>query len=97
MEEFRAPVVDAVALNALLHALKPADFVHSDGDDLPCRLTDGARRRYVQWLQNKFRAAIVHPRAGQRLDHHRLMQAQVYHYARVVLGEEPVYHPIRLK
>lgn len=97
MEEFRAPVVDAVALNALLHALKPADFVHSDGDDLPCRLTDGARRRYVQWLQNKFRAAIVHPRAGQRLDHHRLMQAQVYHYARVVLGEEPVYHPIHLK
>ncbi len=97
MEEFRAPVVDAVALNALLHALKPADFVRSDGDDLPCRLTDGARRRYVQWLQNKFRAAIVHPRAGQRLDHHRLMQAQVYHYARVVLGEEPVYHPVRLK
>lgn len=96
MEEFRAPVVDAVAVNALLHALKPADFIHGDGE-FPCRLTDGARKRYIQWLQNKFRAGLLHPRSGQRIDHHRLMQAQVYHYARVVVGEEPVYHPCRLK
>lgn len=97
MEEFRAPVVDAVALNALMHALKPADFIRSDGDALPCRLADPARKRYIQWLHNKFRAVLLHPRNGQRLDHHRLMQAQVYHYARVILGEDAVYHPIRLK
>lgn len=96
MEEFRAPIVDAVAVNALLHGLKPADFIHGDGE-YPCRLADGARKRYIQWLQNKFRAGLLHPRSGQRIDHHRLMQAQVYHYARVIVGEEPVYHPCRLK
>lgn len=96
MEEFRAPVVDAVAVNALLHALEPADFIHGDGEH-PCRLSDSACKRYIQWLQNKFRAGLLHPRSGQRIDHHRLMQGQVYHYARVVVGEEPVYHPCRLK
>lgn len=97
MEEFRAPIVDAVAINALLHTLKPDDFIRSDADEYPCRLADSARKRYLQWLQNKFRAGLLHPRSGQRLDHHRLIQAQVYHYARVVLGEEVVYHPCRLK
>lgn len=97
MEEFRAPIVDATALNALLHTLKPADFIFEGDAELPCRLSEDARRRYIQWLQNKFRAGILHPRTGQRLDHHRLMQYQVWHYARVILGEEPVYHPCRLK
>lgn len=97
MEEFRAPIVDATALTALLHTLKPADFIFEGDAELPCRLGEDARRRYLQWLQNKFRAGILHPRSGLRLDHHRLMQYQVWHYARVILGEEPVYHACRLK
>lgn len=97
MEEFRAPIVDAVALNALLHVLKPADFLFDEDHELPCRLSETARKNYIQWLQNKFRAGILHPRSGQKLDHHRLIQAQVWHYARVILGEDPVYHPCRLK
>jgi CRISPR-associated protein Cas1 len=97
MEEFRAPIVDAVAINALINVLKPEDFIFDGDHELPCRLTDSARKKYIAWLQNKFRAGILHPRTGQKLDHHRLVQYQVWHYARVILGEEPVYQPCRLK
>lgn len=94
MEEFRALVVDSVALHALLHGFAPSDFVEGS-DPYPCRLTEDARKQYLQWLQNKLRSALVHPRTGLRVDYHRLMQYQVWHYARVVLGEELVYHPYR--
>jgi len=97
MEEFRAPIVDAVAINALMNVMKPADFLFDGDHELPCRLSEAARKQYIQWLQNKFRAGLLHPGSGQRLDHHRLMQYQVWHYARVILGEEPVYNPCRLK
>lgn len=97
MEEFRAPIVDAVAINALVNVMKPSDFIFDGDHALPCRLTEPARKKYIQWLQNKFRAGLLHPRTGQKLDYHRLMQYQVWHYARVILDEEPVYQPCRLK
>lgn len=97
VEEFRAPLVDAVALHALLNVFQPGDFLHDGGDTLPCRLTDAARKRFLVLLQAKFRSGLVHPRSGQRIDHHRLIQYQVHHYARVVLGEEPLYRACRLK
>jgi CRISPR-associated protein Cas1 len=98
IEEFRAPVVDTVALYALLDGvLKPDDFVMEGGADFPCRMEDSARRKYVALLQGKFRSAILHPRVQQRMDYHRAVQFQVYHYARVMLGDEQVYEPFTLR
>jgi CRISPR-associated protein Cas1 len=97
MEEFRAPIVDAVAINALMNVLKPDDFIFDGDHELPCRLSESARKKYIEWLQNKFRAGILHPKTGQKLDHHRLIQYQVWHYARVILGEESIYQPCQLK
>ncbi len=97
MEEFRAPVVDAVALHALLNNFEPGDFLEDPQGPYPCRLTDAARKRYLTWLHNKFRSQLVHPRTGRRLDYHRLIQYQAHHYARVVLGEEPVYRPYKAR
>jgi CRISPR-associated protein Cas1 len=98
MEEFRAPVVDTVALYALLNGLlRPEDFVMEDQAEYPCRMEDNARRKYVALIQSKFRSAILHPRVRQRMDYHRAIQFQVYHYARVMLGEEQVYEPFTLR
>ena len=97
IEEFRPLIVDAVALTALLNNLEPGDFVRDEAGEFPCRLRDSARKRYLQWLQNKFRSRILHPGGGQRIDYHRLIQYQVWHYARVVLGEEAVYQPYRAR
>ncbi|MBU6995011.1 CRISPR-associated endonuclease Cas1 [Ferrovum myxofaciens] len=98
VEEFRAPIVDTVALYALLDGiLKPQDFVEDDQDGYPCRMEDNARRKYLTLLQTKFRSAILHPRIQRRMDYHRAIQYQVYHYARIMLGEETVYEPFILR
>lgn len=98
MEEFRAPIVDTVALHAILGgALKPDDFVLEPGGDMPCRLADAARKKYLSMLQNKFHSQLVHPGVGQRMDYHRAIQFQIYHYARVVQGEDRVYDPFMMR
>jgi len=98
MEEFRAPVVDAVALHAILDGvLRPSDFVLDDSAELPCRLEDEARKKYLGMLQNKFHSQLIHPTAGQRMDYHRAMQFQVYHYARIMLGDNAVYYPFVMR
>ncbi|GAB4303651.1 MAG: hypothetical protein Kow0096_25800 [Thiohalomonadaceae bacterium] len=97
MEEFRAPIVDAVAINALLNELQPDDFVHDETADYPCRLTDDARRRYLQWLHNKLRATLRHPANGHLVDYQRLIQAQVWHYARAVTGDDAAYRGYRMR
>jgi CRISP-associated protein Cas1 len=98
MEEFRAPVVDTLVLQLALNGpLAPTDFVSDPGAELPCRLTDAARKKFIGLLQDKFRSQLAHPRTGVRMDYHRAMQYQVWHYARVVQGEEPVYLPFVLR
>ena len=98
MEEFRSPIVDTVALHAILDgALKPADFILDEEAEFPCRLEDEARKKYVMMLQNKLHGQLVHPRAGQRMDYHRAIQYQIYHYARIMQGEELVYYPFMMR
>lgn len=98
MEEFRAPIVDTVALGALLDgALKRDDFLFDTTADFPCRLNDGARQKYLQLLQDKFRSRLIHPVARQRMDYHRAIRHQVHHYARVLLGAEPAYQSFTLR
>ena len=97
MEEFRAPMVDAVALNALMNEFSPDDFAFSDDPVRPCRMHDATRRRYLEMLQQKFRSQITHPQTGQLVDYQRLVQAQVWHYARVIKGDDPAYRGFRLR
>lgn len=98
LEEFRSPIVDTMALYALLDGiLKPEDFIRDDQAEYPCRMEDNARRKFVGLIQGKFRSAILHPNVRQRMDYHRAIQYQVYHYARVMLGEAQVYEPFTLR
>lgn len=100
IEEFRAPVVDAVVLHATLAGtLRPEDFVQATderGLAYPA-LGETARRRYLEMLRNKLRAALIHPAARVRMDYQRAMLWQADHYRHVVLGEEPVYRPFVLR
>jgi CRISPR-associated protein Cas1 len=98
VEEFRAPVVDTLVLQLTLNGtLSPDDFIWDPGAELPCRLGEAARKKFIAMLQNKFRSQLLHPRAGARMDYHRAMQYQVWHYARVIQREEQVYFPFVLR
>jgi len=98
MEEFRAPVVDTIALYAILNgALKPNDFILDPGAEFPCCLAEEPRKKYLALLQNKFHSQLLHPKVGQKMDYQRALQFQIYHYARVMLGEDRVYDPFKLR
>ena len=98
MEEFRAPVVDAVALTLLRDGrITGADFEYDAGAELPCRLKRETRRSYVKALENKLESRFLHPRARRVMDIRRAMQFQVQHYVRVLQRDEPIYLPLKLK
>ena len=99
VEEFRAPVVDAVVMTLLRQrAVQASDFeVGSEGAEWPCRMRSDGRRRFVGALEAKLESPFVHPRLGIEVDYRRAMQAQVRHYLAVLVRVEPVYLPLKLR
>jgi len=98
IEEFRAVVVDAVVLTQLRQgAIGPADFERDADAEYPCEMRQTARRRFIEALENKLDSVFTHPRLQRTLDFRRTMQAQAEHYRRVLLREEAVYQPLKLR
>ena len=95
MEEFRAPLIDQIVIQALRQKqLTQADFSHSPQSSQPCRLQPEARKRFIALIEARLNSRQKHPRTGHLSDWQRIIQFQVYHYARVISGDEPVYHPL---
>ena len=98
IEEFRAVVVDAVVLTQLRQgAIGPADFERDADAEYPCQMRQTARRRFIAALEGKLDSVFTHPRLQRTLDFRRTMQAQAEHYRRVLLREEAVYQPLKLR
>ena len=98
IEEFRAPVVDAVVLALLREGrLELAHFDTDPNGEWPCRLTQAGRRCFVDALEAKLNSCFVHPRLGKAVDMRRALQAQVQHWVRVMRGEEAAYRPLKFR
>jgi CRISPR-associated protein Cas1 len=91
MEEFRPVVVDAlvaVLINKRVLALN--DFLT---DATACRLTDTARRRFIEMYERKLASELLHPVIGDRVDHRRAIHLQARILAKYLTGEIPHYVP----
>lgn len=101
MEEFRAPVFDAVVLTLWRQGLLTDDDFEwadaTDRDTLPCHLRSAGRRVLVDALEAKLQSTMVLPRTRRMLDVRRIMQSQVRHYLRVLQRQEAVYLPFKLR
>ena len=98
IEEFRAPVVDAVALTLLRSgAITNLSFEWDANNELPCKLKPDARRLFIKSLEEKLESKFIHPLMRQPLDLRRGMQYQVQQYIKVVTREEKNYQPLKLK
>ena len=99
IEEFRAPVVDAVVWTLLRQGeIGPQHFEWDETDEqCPCRLRSEARRAFVRALETKLDSTLVHPRLQTAMDYRRAMQAQVRHYRDVLAREVAVYQPFKLR
>lgn len=98
MEEFRAPIVDAIVWNMVLNRrLSPGDFDFPDVPGGACRMKEAARRRFIREMEKKFNTAIIHPHSGLKLDYRRCIEHQIRQLAAVIRGEQDGYQPFVIR
>ncbi|MEW6418387.1 MAG: group II intron reverse transcriptase/maturase [Nitrospirota bacterium] len=98
MEEFRAPVVDAVVLNLILRgSLKKDDFLIPEDEGSLCLLKDEARKVFVKAFEGKMNSSISHGGTGYQVDYRRCIDLQVQALRRVIEGKSNTYEPMIIK
>lgn len=93
IEEFRAPLVDALVVDLARNgSWRAADFLTDENGAvwLPLEL----RRQFIAGWEAALARPIMHPHAKRVMDWQRIVEYQVQHYARVLLGQDSVYRPM---
>lgn len=95
IEEFRAPIVDSVALTLINNRiLSPNDFVHELG---AVTLTERSRRTYLELFEERLASDIVHPVFGYKATYRRCLELQVRLLAKTLTGEIDAYPPFLVR
>lgn len=96
IEEFRAPIVDALVLTLINQkALTPTDFFRlAEG---PCLLKDTARKTFIRAFEQKMATQITHPHTGMVVDYRRCLDLQVCQMADWIRGEADEYKAMRMR
>jgi len=98
LEEFRAPVVDAMVMNLIIRKiLKKTDFIYPEEDGLPCLLKGDARRIFIRAFEGKMNSAITHPSTGYKVDYRRCIDLQVQTLKRLIEGKSTEYRPMYIR
>jgi CRISPR-associated protein Cas1 len=89
IEEFRAPIVDALVA-AVIHrrVISAEDFEH---EPTGCRLKASARRAFIEQYERKLADEVLHPVLGQRVTHRRALEIQARILAKHLTGELDAY------
>jgi CRISP-associated protein Cas1 len=89
VEEYRAPVVDALVVAALKkRALRPEDFLET-GPGAPVEIKREALRWFVTLFERKMNRELTYAPTGQKLSWRLIVEAQVRRLARDLLGGVP--------
>lgn len=95
MEEFRAPVVDSVALTLVNNRiLQAGDFIEELG---AYRLKDGARRTFLEKFEERMSTEIEHPTFKYKATYRRCIELQARLLAKVLMGEIGAYPPLKVR
>jgi CRISP-associated protein Cas1 len=98
LEEFRAPVVDAMVMNMTLRKiLTKDDFLMPENDGSPCLLKNEARKIFIRNFEGKMNSAITHGPTGYNVDYRRCIDLQVQSLKKVVEGTAGVYEGFEIK
>jgi len=88
MEEFRAPVVDSLAI-ALVNQkiLRPTDFTFPNPEG-GVYLESGARRVFLKQFEERISETFAHPTTDQQVSYRRAIQLQVQAYKKCLQSSE---------
>lgn len=91
MEEFRAPVIDALVAAIIHRRIITVDEFECELTG--CMLKPGARRRFIEQYERKLADEVMHPVLGQRVTHRRAIELQARILAKYLMGEIEGYIP----
>jgi CRISPR-associated protein Cas1 len=98
MEEFRAPVVDALVVAAVNRGVFGQDDFESVGPGEPVVVKRGTLGTWARAVEQRLSSdTLVYPPAGVRLSFRQILEQQARLWARVVLGDAPDYEGFRVK
>lgn len=92
MEEHRAPLVDRMILTLInKRIIAESDFQR----DLEGRihLNQDALKRFFAFYAQTVQEKTFYPYSGVQTSYRQVIELQVRHFARVLMEEEPAYHP----
>lgn len=94
IEEFRPLIADNLVLGVISHKqIQPSDFNESLG---AYRLSDSARKSFLQSFEQKLQSEFKHPVFGYQCSYRSAIQLQARLFSRA-LQEDLVYHPLVLR
>ena len=95
MEEFRQVIVDGYVLSLVnRNRVQLDDFEKTDKG---IRFTKTALDRFLTGYYGRMQQAFQHPTRNEKTTYLRAIELQVRHLARVIMEEESVYKPFRVR
>jgi CRISPR-associated protein Cas1 len=92
MEEHRAPLVDRLILTLVnKRVISESDFQRDP--DGRIQLKQDALKRFFGFYAQTVQERTFYPYSGVQTSYRQIIELQVRHFARVLMDEEPVYHP----
>jgi len=97
-EEFRAPLIDSVVLQAVNGGLvQRGDFDPPTPEQAGWRLKEEPRRRFIALYEARMVSDVTYSPLEQSTTWRRVLLLQAQQLARVFLGEAPAYLPIQIR
>ena len=92
IEEFRAPVVDALVMRLINRkSLRPTDFSWPNQQG-GVYLQGSARRLFLKRFEDRMSQSVMHPDVEERVSYRRVLQLQIQRYKKSLMGG-PLYAP----
>lgn len=96
MEEFRAVIVDSVALTVInKRILTPEDFEPGPGGGF--WLKQHAMKKFLVQYNSRLQTPVIHPLAGRAITYQKCFEAQAWQLRHVIEGKAEVYQPFLTK
>ena len=97
IEEFRAPIVDALVIAALNHKIFDADDFETSGEGEAVFFERSALSRFLRIFQERLTQKVFYPPLEVRLDYRGIIEQQARLFARSMLQEDVTYHAFVLR
>ncbi|GIW43284.1 MAG: CRISPR-associated endonuclease Cas1 3 [Candidatus Binatia bacterium] len=93
MEEYRAMIVDPMVVACINQRVFSTDDFEPGADGEPVRFKREAMKYFIELFERRIRNEILYPPRNQRLKYRQVIEEQVRHFARCLLGHEQSYEP----